>query len=154
MVQSLDWAAGKGTGGVRSASRTRRIAHLLKHQLYVHLPPREIFGGRCDRMTALPQKVFFVGSHDAPDVTVRPTDPREVARRMVFSLQAERQDFMTHYLKFRFAFPHQSNQLVERAEELERQALYTALADKEAFAVEHPYPVSIPALFDAMQRVL
>lgn len=155
MVQSLNWATRNGTGrGVQSARRMSSIARLLKRQLYVHLPPREIFSGRCGTMTGSPEKIFFVASHDAPDVTVRPMDTREIAQRMVFSLQAERQNFMTYYLKFRFAFPEHSNQLIERAEEVQREALHQALAHKDAFAVDHPYPVSIPALFDAMQRVL
>ncbi len=155
MVQSLSWATRSGSSrGMRSVRRMSKLTHLLKQQLYIHLPPQQIFNGRCGTMTATPQKVFFVGSHDAPDITVRPMSTREIAQRMVFSLQAERQEFMTHYLKFRFAFPEHSNQLIERAEGLQRQALHQALTDKAAFAVHHPYPVSIPALFDAMQRVL
>ena len=101
LVQSLSWATRNGTSrGMRSVRRLRKLTHLLERQLYVHLAPQDLFNGQCGTMTAAPQKIFFVGSHDAPDVTVQPMSTREIAERMVFSLQAERQSFMTHYLKF------------------------------------------------------
>lgn len=98
-----------------------------------------------------PEKVFFVASHEAPDVTVLPIDPQEIARRMVFSLEEERLSFMSYYLKFRFAFPEARNELIERAEELQRERLIQVLQDKEAYTAYHPYPVPIPALFDALR---
>ncbi|MGH3032478.1 MAG: hypothetical protein ACRDNE_17280, partial [Gaiellaceae bacterium] len=78
-------------------------------------------------------------------------DPLDVARRMVFSHQHERLDFLSYYLKFRFAFPNRINPIIEEAEHLERESLERVLAGKACYAVHHPYPVSIPALFDAMR---
>lgn len=101
-------------------------------------------------MTGKVDKVFFVASHELPDITVQPADPQEIARRMVFSLQEERADFMSAYLKFRFAFPEARNELIECAEEIQRDILLRALAGKEAYTVYHPYPVSIPTLYDSM----
>jgi hypothetical protein len=57
----------------------------------------------------------------------------------------------SYYLKFRFAFPHLRNELLERSQVLQLDALEQILADKEAYAVYHPYPVHIPALFDAIR---
>ena len=45
-------------------------------------------------------------------------------------------------------------ELIERVEELQRERLSQVLADKEAYAVYHPYPVSIPALFNALSPFL
>jgi hypothetical protein len=101
-------------------------------------------------MTGSPEKVFFVGSHAEPNVTVQPMDPEEIAGRMVFSLQEERKDFMSYYLKYRFAFPKQSNSLISQAEEVQRSILLKVLAGKDTHAVYHPYPVSIPTLFDVV----
>jgi hypothetical protein len=98
--------------------------------------------------------VFFLVSHEAPEVTVEPVDPHDVARRMLFSLRYERLDLVSAYLKFRFAFPGASNEVIERADELERDALPQVLADKEAYAVHHPFPAPIPALFDAIAPLL
>ena len=95
-------------------------------------------------------KVLFVASHDSPDVIVAPIDPGEVAQRMVFSLQAERLDFMAYYLKFRFAFPEARNELIEQAEERQRALLVKMMAGKDTYALYHPYPVSIPFLYDAV----
>jgi hypothetical protein len=69
---------------------------------------------------------------------------------MVFSLQYERLGFMAYYMMFRFVFPELANPLIERAEELQREALTRVLAGKDAYAVYHPYPLPIPALFDAI----
>jgi hypothetical protein len=117
----------------------------------VQLPPRFLFGKESRVVAAAPDKVFWMASHETPDITVEPVDPRDVARRMVFSLEEERTDLLAAYRRFRFAFPERRNELLENAEELQRSALLRVLDRKETYAVWHPYPVSIPALFDAMR---
>jgi len=61
---------------------------------------------------------------------------------------------MAYYLKFRFAFPEASNALIDNAEAIQRDILGKVLAGKQAFSVGHPYPVSIPALYEAIKPVL
>jgi hypothetical protein len=155
IVQSMEWTASSGVG--RSSLPIKWMARavpLLKRQLFVHLPPQRVFGQGFGSLVGSPDKVFFVISHEAPEVVVQPMAPEEIAQRMVFSLQEERLDFMSYYLKFRFAFPGFSNELIEQAEELQRERLNQVLAGKDCYAVYHPYPVSIPALFDAVNPLL
>jgi hypothetical protein len=155
MVRLMDRAVSNGLGrGSAPVKLIRRMTPLLKRQLYVHLPPQKLFSQGFGPLVGTPDKIFFVASHETPEVTVQPMDPQEIARRMVFSLQEERMDFMSYYLKFRFAFPEIRNELIERVEELQRERLTQVLADKEAYAVYHPYPVSIPALFNALSPFL
>jgi hypothetical protein len=105
-------------------------------------------------MSARFDKLFFVGSHESPEVTVEAVAAREVAEQMVFSLQEERLNFLSYYWKYRFAFPGRANEFIENAAATERALLLRALADKEAFAVYHPYPMAIPRLFDVMSPLL
>jgi hypothetical protein len=91
-----------------------------------------------------------MASHETPDIVVEPVDPRELAQRMVFSLQEERTDLLAAYRRFRFAFPERRNAFLENAEELQRSMLLRAFDRKQTHAVWHPYPVSIAALFEAM----
>lgn len=151
MGSAVSSKVGRRTSPVRFVSR---VHHLLKRQLHVQMPPRELFSDGARSLEGTLHKVFFVGSHESPDITIERIDPEEVARRMVFSLQEERIDFISHYLKFRFAFPEAPNPLIEDAEELQRDIILRALAGKEAYAVHHPYPVSIPALYDVMSPYL
>jgi hypothetical protein len=152
MVQSVDRALPRVAGNNSLPARALgRVMPVLKRQLFVDMHPRTLFGAGFRTLAGTLQKVLFVVSHETPDVTVEPIDPQEIARRMVFSLQHERLDFMAYYLKFRFAFPEAANDLIERAEEIQRTALARVLAGKEAYAVYHPYPVPIPALFDAIR---
>ncbi|MEN9938036.1 MAG: hypothetical protein RLZZ387_4615 [Chloroflexota bacterium] len=127
-----------------------RPLRVLKRQMYADIHPRRLFGQERCAQSASFDRLIFVGSHESPAVTVRPIDPAEVARRMVFSLEYERLPLMDYYLRFRFAFPALRNDLLEGAEALQRRLLLHALAGKPSFAVEHPYPVSVPALFDAV----
>lgn len=129
----------------------RRSNAVLKRQLYVQLPPQKLFGQRLGENNVKPEKIFLVASHAEPDLIVKKIDPQEIARRMVFSLQEERMEFMSYYLKYRFAFPECSNALIDQAEEIQRNMLLKTLAGKEAYAVFHPYPFSIPAMFDAIR---
>jgi hypothetical protein len=123
---------------------------VLDRQRYVDIPAETIAGGHLGRLTAGFDRLFFLVSWSSPQVAVEPIDPDEVARRMVASLQHERLDFMGYYWKFRFAFPGRRSEIVERAEEIERDRLRRALAGKPAYRVGHPYPVALAALYDAI----
>jgi hypothetical protein len=131
-----------------------RLESLLKRQLSVRLPVEKLVGHRLGPLVGTPEKILFVVSHDAPEVMVEPIDPREIAQRMVFSLQYERLKLMADYWKFRFGFPERTNELIEQAEERQRQILLRVLRGKEAYTVYHPYPVALPALFDAIVPLL
>jgi hypothetical protein len=131
-----------------------RLMPVLKRQLFVDMNPEDLFGEGFATSGAPLDTVFFVVSHDSPDVTVCPMDPREVARRMVFSLQSERLNFMSYYMKYRFAFPEAANELVERAEEIERRTLERLLEPKDTYVVYHPYPVPIRSLFESMSPLI
>ena len=151
LTQSIDKVTSSAVGrGLPPVKLMKRANPILKRQRYVHLPPRTLFGQEHEPMAGNLDKIFFVASHETADITVRPMDPQEVARRMVFSLQEERTDFMTYYMKFRFAFPEAQNQLIEQVVEIQRELLQRILAGKETYSVYHPYPVSIPALYDAL----
>jgi hypothetical protein len=155
MVRSTERMISNGVGHQSAPVRLMsRMTPLLKRQLCVDLPPEELFGQGLGILMGTPDKVFFAASHEGSDTTVLPIDPQEIARRMVFSLEEERLPLMSFYLKFRFAFPEARNELIERAEELQRERLTQVLADKEAYAIYHPYPPSIPALFDALSPLV
>lgn len=155
MALSLDRALSNGSAKASFPVKVmRRVAPILKRQAFVDIHPRELFGQGFGTLAGDLEKIFFVVSHESPEVMVQPMDAQDIARRMVFSLQHERLDFMSYYLKFRFAFPAASNALVEQAEALQRERLAQMLKGKEAYAVYHPYPVPIQKLFDAIRPLL
>jgi hypothetical protein len=129
----------------------KRFTALVQRQLYVQLPPEKLFGQKADKTDISPEKIFFVVSHDQPDVKVQPIDAQQLAERMVFSLQEERMEFLSYYFKYRFAFPGCSNPLIDQAEEIQRKLVLRAVANKEAYAIYHPYPFSISSLFDTIR---
>jgi hypothetical protein len=148
---SLEGALAAGRArGLAPARGLRRVAPLLKGQLFVDVPPERLVEAGLGPLSARFERLFFLASHETDEVTVEPIDPLEVGRRMAFSVEHERLAFMAYYLKFRFAFPDQRNPLIEEADELQRKLLERVLVGKPAYAVYHPYPASIPALFDAI----
>jgi hypothetical protein len=123
---------------------------VLERRLVVHIHPQDLFGPElCVPMGNL-KKIFLIITHESTAVTVQAVTPRETVQQLAFSLQYEQQNFMSYYLKFRFAFPDMANQFIERAEELQRELLARALEDKDIYKVYHPYLVPIPALFNAV----
>jgi hypothetical protein len=152
LVAAVERVSGNGAGPQRLPARLmRRLAPLLKRQQYVHLAPQKLFGAGHCVLQAEPELIFFVAGHEAPETTVAPVEPEQVARRTLFSLEEERLNFLSYYLKFRFAFPEAANDFIERRQQLEQRLLLQALAGKTAYEVYHPYPVRIPSLFDALQ---
>jgi len=132
--------------------RVNRMRALLGKQLYVDVSPYELFGEEKCTLAGVPEKLLFVASHEAPEVTVRSLDAQEVSKRMVFSLQEEQLTFTSFYWKFRFAFPEAANELVETSLERQTEILNRLLAGKEAYEVLHPYPVPLPALYEAIRN--
>lgn len=142
--------AARSVGRALPGSATaRRALSLLERQLHVDVKPDVLFGTATTESTSF-DRLVLVASHEHERIDVRPIEPTEVARRMVSSLAYERLDFMGFYLKFRFAFPGGSSDLVERATEIERERLLQVFAGKPAYAVSHPYPVSLRELHAAM----
>jgi hypothetical protein len=143
------------------AARTlNRASALVKNQMCVDLPPERLFAGRLagaeqhnGSEPVRPERILFVVSHERPEITVQPIAPAEVAERMLASLAEEDQRLASCYHKFRFAFPHKENALLERAPELRRKLLHAALEGKPSFEVRHPYPVSLSELHRALVEV-
>lgn len=132
----------------------QRLTPILRRQLNVRIPPISLFGEKYCSLQGSPDKIIFLASHESKEIRVQPVDVDEIARRMVYSLQEERLDFQSYYLKYRFAFPERSNPLIEGAQEIQEKMLLKVLKDKEAYAVYHPYPVPIPALFEAIRPLI
>ena len=149
LVESLDllpW-----NGATRVGRLGRRVQSLLESQRYVHLPPLEVFGREACLLRGVPERVFFVVSHESPEIRVTPIDPGILCDRMAHSLEDERLELRSYYSKFQFAFPGARNEILDTAAERERELLRRALGAKPTYEVAHPYPVPIPAMFDAME---
>jgi len=132
----------------------RRVTAALQRQAFADVPAAQLFGAPLGSLDGTLDRVLFTVSHDAPQGVVRRIEAGDVARRMVFAQLHERLDFMAYYLKFRFAFPGAANELIERAEALQRERLAALLAGKKAYAVLHPYPVPLDTLCRAVTPLL
>jgi hypothetical protein len=151
LIHALDWSV-NGAGKKSSAGMLAgRLTSILKRQQYVQISPEDLFGKDACSLQGTLDKVFFVISSDQPGVIVEPVRPQEVAQRIIHSLQAEYSDFLSYYSKFKFAFPSKRNELIEQMQDRQLAALQKVLANKEAYAVYHPYPVHIPALYEAIK---
>lgn len=153
-ARGLNGLAAGRVGRTALGRATRRSLPLLQRQRWVQAPPEALFGaggcaaeGRIDR-------VILVGSHAAPGLRAEPIAGEAVARRMLASLQFEQLPLLEHYLRFRFAFPERRNPLIEDLEARQRTLLDRALAGRPAWALWHPYPAPIPALFEAARPLV
>jgi hypothetical protein len=134
----------------RRGGAADRIYSLLRSQLHVDAEPERLFGER--RPSTSFDRLFFLVTHDSDETVVEPIEPENVARRMLFSLQYERQELIGAYRKLRFAFPEAVSPLIEDAEAIEQARLLEVFAGKPAYLVRHPYPTSLDRLYDAMRR--
>jgi len=136
--------------GFLPAKMLNRAAPVLKRQLCVDVHPMRLFGQAAFALRGSLDRVFFTMSHETDTVSVTPIEVSEIAERMIFSLEYERANFYSFYMMFRFAFPERRNEFIECAETMQRALLMDLLKDKAAYAVYHPYPMSIAALFEVM----
>jgi hypothetical protein len=153
-------AAGRWTASgspVRTSAAGRlagRIAPFAANQAYVHLPPEKLFGANRCRNEASLDRIVFVVSNDSPETGVEHIAGTELSRRMIASNAHERLDFVAAWLKHRFAFPDRRNDVLERLESLEHEGLTQVFDRRSGLLLRHPYPVSIPTLYDALWPAL
>ena len=124
----------------------------LKRQLHVTIAPQDIFQKEFMKLTARPEKLFFIMSHSYPWIVVEPYDSLKIARHMIHSNQYEQMPFLEYYKAFRFAFPDLKNDFLENLDEFQNSLLCRVLKGKEAYRVLHPYPVSLDLLFGQMEQ--
>jgi hypothetical protein len=144
----VERALARGAG--RPSTAEGRTMSLMARRRFVRVPPARLFGTTSCVLTGSLDKIFLVVSHESSQVSIEPADAQEIARRIVFSLQHERLDFLSYYYKFRFAFPEAANPHIDEAEGTQLQGLLRAFAGKEAYVVYHPYPAPILRMVDAM----
>ncbi len=138
----------------RSARLAHRLKAFCKSRLFVDVPPERLFDRERCLLRGSPDRVLFVISQEVDEVIVETADPRTIAERMVHSLQEEQSVLRSYYHRFRFAFPDAKNDLIERSAELQQRVLFRILENKKAFVVRHPYPVSLPDLYDRIAPFL
>ncbi|QEC49145.1 hypothetical protein FSW04_17215 [Baekduia soli] len=143
-------AALRTAGSLARGRRGRRVGTLLERQRHIDVPPERLFDDAAVLLTAPFDRLMLVASCEGPETTARPIDPAEVADRMAASLDYEREPLAAAYAQFRFAFPGRRNALLEDAGRREQALLHQVFAGKPAFAVDHPYPVDLARLYDAM----
>lgn len=126
-----------------------RAVRSLKQHLSVDVDPRRLFGETTPPRARL-DRLFIAMTHAAPDVLVEPIDRDAAGRRIAYLLRHDRLALIEAYLRFRFAFPDADNFLLERVDELERNAVTRVLAATPVYAVRHPHGVRTHKLFQAM----
>jgi hypothetical protein len=139
--------------GARARDADRVVA-LLERQQHVDAAPARLFDAPSIALTAAFDRLFLMSSWERPEIRVRPVSGAGVAARMAFSLQHERAPLTACYEQFRFAFPERDNPLLEDASRRERALLEEILACRPGHAVDHPYPVRLEGLFEAMSPLL
>lgn len=139
-----------GADALRRTGRGRRVEALLSGQLYADVPPHDLLPPERVPLSGPFDRLFLLGSWEEERIEARPIEPAAVAARMASSLQHERAPLISAYEQFRFAFPDLRNPVLDEAAERERALLEQVLAGKTAYAVDHPYPVDLAALFDVM----
>jgi hypothetical protein len=124
----------------------------LKRQLNIRALPEELFKNRVCKL-ATPDKIILSISQNDPNIYVEECDPSEIAKRMISSNELEQAPFLEFYKAFKFAFPNLRNEFLENIDELQYALLCSAFANKKAYKVYHPYPVSLENLFNQLKPV-
>ena len=125
---------------------------VLLRQVNVQLDPMAIFGRGPSRFSCPLDALFLMVSADGGDVAVTPADPRTVALQAAASLRCELLPLRAAALAHAFAFPRHDTGWLDRAETLAADRIAAAFDHRDAYLVEHPYPVDLAELFEAMAR--
>lgn len=131
-----------------------RVIGEIQIRMATKISPRKIFGQQVKGQVVQLDKVVFTATHLSREVRVRPMDTAEIAARMAHSNSHQRKFFMDYYRKYLFAFPENTNDLIDGIDRLELDALVQALAQKDGHRIDHPYPVPFEDLFAALHPAI
>lgn len=139
--------------GAELPSTLRRALLVARRQLSVRVPPERLFGAAHVRASTTLDRVVLVMARDDATVELSPVAPEEVVQRMLASLEHEREDLLAADRMFRYAFPGRCNRHLARAGEQEVRLLTAALRGRPAHRLDHPSPVDLARLADAVLAV-
>lgn len=139
---------------LRLSSLLRRLAPVLRRQVYLQIPPARLFGADAIALRGRLDEVVLVTSRDGPGIAIEPIDAAELGRRVLASLEEERSPFMAHYRQFRFAFPDRRSPAVDQAVRTEEGLVERAFAGVRCSALHHPYPLQISGLVEPLESLL
>jgi hypothetical protein len=154
LAASLERATSPKLERVIGTAPLRRAAALLEGQLWVQIPPEEMFGRASCAYSGAFDQLFLVVSHDSPATEVEKAATSDVVPRIAVSTEHERLDFLSNFLKYRFAFPDAVNSVIDSAATIERELISDVLSAVPSHIVRHPFPAQIPTLFRAMEPVV
>jgi len=123
----------------------------------VSVTPSQLFGNtheersRWRMSSSAPLDCLFLLMTRAEEkITVRPAETAEVARRLADCAAYERRAFLGLYQRFRYALPGRRNPLLEEASHTEAEILAKALASKQVYTVDVPFPFNPGTLFETI----
>jgi hypothetical protein len=122
---------------------------VLAHD-HADVPPAELFEADRAARDIRPDVVFWMTPRDSESISTTVLDGADFATRMAIAHVHHRREFLDAYWRFCYAFPERRNGLVDTMEERERTLLAAMVADREIVRIEHPKPVDLDALADAM----
>ena len=96
-------------------------------------------------------RLFLLMTTTDDRITVRPAETVEVARRLADCAVYERRAFFGLYQKFKYGLPARRNQLLEEASDREAETLAKALASKQVYKVDVPFPFNPAGLHEAIR---
>jgi len=152
LVGSASSSLPRAAGGARTDRLVDRLSRAIEGERHVDTAPETLFGDDLGSLAGPFNCLFLMTSAEVRRTTVDPVDPLEVAARMAFSLRHERHELAACYDKFRYAFPEPeaANPVLEGAAEAEGTLLRQVFAGKPAWRIEHPRPVPLADLYEAM----
>jgi hypothetical protein len=125
----------------------------VRDQQGVYVAPSDVFEPAQLTPTSTVDRLLLVESVVDSRIEVQPVAPERVAERMAVSLQYERADLLDAWARYRFVFPDASNPRLDGIGELELRLLKEAFRGVPSFRVEHPYPVPLSELADAVDAL-
>lgn len=148
-------ATGGAAGRVPGLRKAKGLADLGGR---VSVTPSQLFGNtqgersQWGMSSSAPlDRLFLLMTTTDDRITVRPAETVEVARRLADCAAYERRAFLGLYQRFRYALPGRRNPLLEEASDREAETLAKALASKQVYKVDVPFPFNPAALHEAIR---
>jgi hypothetical protein len=120
----------------------------------VYVKPHELLVASHLSNSCAMDRLVHTQSSDDPSTTIEDGDPLLLADRMAASLRYERRSLADTLTKCAFAFPTAAPDPLADVTATESELLRERFAGRPTSVLTHPYPVSLDAMADAVERLL
>jgi hypothetical protein len=141
-------------GRTQPSQAIQRLGRILETRQRAKADPAELFGEQACVYRGPSDMIVLTEVHDDKNLVVQQATAGQFIEKLALLTEAEMDELIDAYRKFRFAFPGAGNPRLNGFSDRLREQLRVVLSGRSLHIVRHPSPASISQMQEALKSLL